>query len=91
MLDTDLLPIDFKRYKAQKLALSREEALEMGAKTYKGKKPCRRGHDIRSTLTGHCVQCQRDVHPQRYPSNSKMVAIDRKKTEPDFLDDYYRM
>jgi hypothetical protein len=57
--------------------MKRNEAIELGLKTYEPEKPCKRGHRERYTATGTCAPCGREATA----NNNERLRLARVRRE----------
>lgn len=62
-----------------KKSLARVAAAEKGEATYVPESPCARGHLLRSTSGGGCIECRRTAEKARYHSNPEKTQARTKQ------------
>ena len=71
--------------------ISRAEAREQGLKHYFTGKPCKRGHKIRNTNTGHCPKCK-EISDLNYEKSlkGKQKKLEYRKNNSDKFNEWSR-
>ncbi len=62
-----------------KKSMARVTAAEMGQATYVPESPCARGHLLRATSGGSCIECRRTTEKARYRSDPQKTKERTKK------------
>ena len=62
-----------------KKSMARVTAAEMGQATYAPESPCARGHLLRATSGGSCIECRRTTEKARYRSDPQKTKERTKK------------
>jgi hypothetical protein len=71
-----------------KKSMARVTAAEMRQATYVPESPCARGHLLRSTSGGSCIECRRESEKARYykaPEQTKARTIKKYRTNADAI------